>query len=54
MLSKFLLLGMPLDEVVARAGELEFVDNARTPRTGRSKLFAHASVMAGKLVRRTA
>ncbi len=86
VLSKFLLLGMPLDEVVARgtinaanvfpafgdlgtlrvgaaadiaildmrAGEFEFVDNARTPRTGKSKLFAHASVMAGKPVRRTA
>jgi dihydroorotase len=86
VLSKFLLLGMPLDEVVARgtinaahvfpafgdlgtlrvgapadiavlelrAGEFEFVDNVRTPRTGMSKLFAHASVMAGKLVRRPA
>jgi dihydroorotase len=86
VLSKFLLLGMPLDEVVARgtinaahvfpafgdlgtlrvgapadiavlelrAGEFEFVDNATTPRTGMSKLFAHASVMAGKLVRRPA
>jgi len=86
VLSKCLLLGMPLDEVVARgtinaanvfpafgglgtlrvgapadiailemrAGEFEFLDNARTARTGRSKLFAHASVVAGKLVRRTA
>ena len=86
VLSKFLMLGMPLAQVIERAtinaahafpvfgdlgtlrvgapadiavlelrnGEFEFVDNARTPRTGKSKLFAHASVMAGKLVRRPA
>jgi dihydroorotase len=85
VLSKFLLLGVPLDDVIARGtinaahtfpdfgdlgtlrvgapadlailelrtGEFEFVDNARTPRTGTSKLFPHASVMTGKLVRRS-
>ena len=85
VLSKFLMLGMPLDQVIERAtinaahafpvfgdlgtlrvgapadvavlelrkGEFEFVDNANTPRKGTSKLFAHASVVAGKLVRRS-
>ena len=84
VLSKFLMLGMPLDQVLERAtinaahtfpvfgdlgtlrvgapadisilelrgGEFTFVDNANTPRTGTSKLVAHASVVAGKLVRR--
>jgi dihydroorotase len=84
VLSKFLTLGMPLDQVIERAtinaahtfpdfgdlgtlrvgapadvtildlrnGEFEFVDNANTPRKGQSKLFAHASVVAGKVIRR--
>jgi dihydroorotase len=84
VLSKFLMLGMPLDQVIERAtinaahvfpdfgdvgtlrvgapaditvlelrtGEFEFVDNANTPRTGQSKLFAHASIVAGKVFRR--
>jgi dihydroorotase len=84
VLSKFLMLGMPLDQVIERAtinaahvfpdfgdlgtlrvgapaditvlelrtGEFEFVDNANTPRKGQSKLFAHASIVAGKVFRR--
>jgi dihydroorotase len=84
VLSKFLLLGLPLDEVIARAtinaahtfpdfgdlgtlrvgapadlavlelrnGDFEFLDNANTPRKGTSKLFTHAAIVAGKLVRR--
>jgi dihydroorotase len=84
VLSKFLMLGMPLDQVIERAtinaahvfpdfgdlgtlrvgapaditvlelrnGEFEFVDNANTPRKGQSKLFPHASVVAGKVFRR--
>ena len=84
VLSKFLTLGIPLDQVIERAtinaahvfpdfgdlgtlragapadltvlelrkGEFEFVDNANTPRKGQSKLFAHASVVAGKVIRR--
>jgi dihydroorotase len=84
VLSKFLMLGMPLDQVIERAtinaahifpdfgdlgtlrvgapaditvlelrtGEFEFVDNANTPRKGQAKLFAHASVVAGKVFRR--
>ncbi len=84
VLSKFLMLGLPLDQVIERAtinaahvfpdfgdlgtlragspadltllelrsGEFEFVDNANTPRKGQSKLFAHASVVAGKVIRR--
>jgi dihydroorotase len=83
VLSKFLLLGMPVDQVVARGtinaarafpafkdlgtlqpgapadvailelrdGRFEFVDNANTPRTGASKLFASAVVLGGKRVR---
>ena len=86
VLSKFLALGMPLDQVIERAtiqaahtfpafgdlgtlrvgspadisvlelrsGDFEFVDNANTPRKGTTKLFAHATVVAGKLVRRPA
>jgi dihydroorotase len=86
VLSKFLALGMPLDQVIERAtiqaahtfpafgdlgtlrvgspadisvlelrsGDFEFVDNANTPRTGTTKLFAQATVVAGKLVRRPA
>lgn len=86
VLSKFLALGMPLDQVVERAttqaahtfpafgdlgtlrigaaadisilelrsGDFEFVDNANTPRKGTTKLFAHATVVGGKLVRRPA
>jgi dihydroorotase len=85
VLSKFLVLGVPLDQVIERAtinsaysfpafgdlgtlrvgaladitilemrtGEFEFVDNANTPRRGKTKLFTHASVFAGKLVRRS-
>jgi dihydroorotase len=85
VLSKFLMLGMPLDQVIERAtinsahsfpvfgdlgtlrvgasaditilelrtGEFEFVDNTHTPRKGTTKLFTHASVFAGKLVRRS-
>jgi dihydroorotase len=84
VLSKFLMLGMPLDQVIERAtinaahavpafgdlgtlrvgapadiavlelrsGEFEFVDNANTPRKSKTKLFPHAAVVAGKLVRR--
>jgi dihydroorotase len=84
VLSKFLMLGMPLDQVIERAtinaahvfpdfgdlgtlrvgapaditvlelrtGEFEFVDNANTPRKGQSKLFAHTSIVAGKVFRR--
>jgi len=37
-----------------RSGDFEFVDNANTPRKGTTKLFAHATVVAGKLVRRPA
>ena len=86
VLSKFLALGMPLDQVIERAtiqaahtfpafgdlgtlrvgsaadisvlelrsGDFEFVDNANTPRKGTTKLFAQATVVAGKLVRRPA
>jgi len=86
VLSKFLALGMPLDQVIERAtiqaahtfpafgdlgtlrvgssadisvlelrsGDFEFVDNANMPRKGATKLFAHATVVAGKLVRRPA
>ena len=86
VLSKFVALGMPLDQVIERAtiqaahtfpafgdlgtlrvgsaadisvlelrsGDFEFVDNANTPRKGTTKLFAHATVVAGKLVRRPA
>ena len=86
VLSKFLTLGMPLDQVIERAtiqaahtfpafgdlgtlrvgapadisilelrnGDFEFVDNANTPRKGTTKLFAHATVVSGKLVRRPA
>jgi dihydroorotase len=86
VLSKFLMLGLPLDQVIERAtinaahafpvfgdlgtlrvgapadlailelrnGEFEFVDNANTPRAGKMKLFAHASVFAGKLLTRSA
>ena len=85
VLSKFLLLGMPIDQVIARGtinaartfpafkdlgtlragapadvavlelreGRFEFVDNANTPRTGRYKLFAAGTVIAGKQVRPT-
>jgi len=84
VLSKFLLLGLPLDEVLSRAtvnaahafpafgdlgtlrvgapadvavlelreGEFQFVDNANTPRMGKSKLVASAAVAGGKPVRR--
>ena len=86
VLSKFLALGIPLDQVIERAtiqaahtfpafgdlgtlrvgspadisvlelrsGDFEFVDNANTPRKGTTKLFAQATVVAGKLVRRPA
>ena len=86
VLSKFLALGLPLDQVIERAtiqaahtfpafgdlgtlrvgapadisilelrtGEFEFVDNANTPRKGTTKLFAHAAIVSGKLVRRAA
>ncbi|HVQ16855.1 MAG TPA: amidohydrolase family protein [Vicinamibacterales bacterium] len=86
VLSKFLALGMPLDQVIERAtiqaahtfpafgdlgtlrvgapadisilelrtGDFEFVDNANTPRKGTTKLFAHATVVSGKVVRRPA
>jgi len=86
VVSKFLMLGMPIDRAVAcvtshaaaavsafrnlgtlrpgsvadlavlevREGDFEFVDNANTPRKGATKLFAHATVVAGKLVRRPA
>jgi dihydroorotase len=86
VLSKFLTLGMPLDQVIERAtiqaahtfpafgdlgtlrvgapadisilelrnGDFEFVDNANTTRKGTTKLFAHATVVSGKLVRRPA
>jgi dihydroorotase len=86
VLSKFLALGMPLDQVIERAtiqaahafpsfgdlgtlrvgapadisvlelrsGDFAFVDNANTPLKGTTKLFAHATVVAGKLVRRPA
>jgi dihydroorotase len=86
VLSKFLALGLPLDQVIERAtiqaahtfpafgdvgtlrigspadiailqlraGDFEFVDNANTPRQGTTKLFAHAAVVDGKLVRRPA
>jgi len=86
VLSKFLTLGMPLDQVIERAtiqaahtfpafgdlgtlrvgapadisilelrnGDYEFIDNANTPRKGTTKLFAHATVVSGKLVRRPA
>lgn len=86
VLSKFLTLGMPLDQVIERAtiqaahtfpafgdlgtlrigaaadisilelrtGDFEFVDNANTPRKGTTKLFAHATVVGGKLTRRPA
>ena len=86
VLSKFLLLGMLLDQVIERAtiqaahtfpafgdlgtlrvgapadisilelrnGDFEFVDNANTPRKGATKLFAHATVVSGKLARRPA
>ena len=86
VLSKFLTLGMPLDQVIERAtiqaahtfpafgdlgtlrigapadisilelrtGDYEFVDNANTPRKGTMKLFAHATVVGGKLARRSA
>ena len=86
VLSKFLTLGMPLDQVIERAtiqaahtfpafgdlgtlrvgapadisilelrnGDFEFVDNANTPRKGTTKLFAHATVVSGKVVRRPA
>jgi dihydroorotase len=86
VLSKFLTLGMSLDQVIERAttqaahtfpafgdlgtlrvgspadisilelrtGDYEFVDNANTPRKGTTKLFAHATVVAGKLTRRSA
>jgi dihydroorotase len=86
VLSKFLMLGMPIDQVIERAtiqaahafpafgdlgtlrvgapadisilelrnGDFEFVDNANTPRKGTTKLFAHATIVAGKLVRRPA
>ena len=37
-----------------RAGEFEFVDNANTARKGKTKLFTHASVFAGKLVKGSA
>jgi dihydroorotase len=82
VLSKFLLLGLPLDEVLARAtvnaaqavpsfgdlgtlrvgapadlailelrqGDFEFVDNARTVRRGRARLFAQSAIMGGKVV----
>jgi dihydroorotase len=82
VLSKFLLLGMPIDQVIARAtvnaaramppfrdlgtlavgaeadvavlelrdGDFEFVDNERTPRTGRQKLVTHAVVLKGRRV----
>jgi dihydroorotase len=84
VLSKFLLLGMPVDQVIARAtinaartfpafkdlgtlqpgapadiailelreGRFEFVDNANTPRTGKSKLFTSAVIVGGKRVAR--
>jgi len=86
VLSKFLALGMPLDQVIERAtiqaahtfpafgdlgtlrvgapadisilelrtGDFEFVDNANAPRKGTTKLFAHAAIVSGKLVRRAA
>lgn len=86
VLSKFLTLGMPLDQVIERAtiqaahtfpafgdlgtlrvgspadisilelrnGDFEFVDNANTLRKGTMKLFAHATVVSGKVVRRPA
>jgi dihydroorotase len=86
VLSKFLALGLPLDQVIERAtiqsahtfpafgdlgtlrigapadvsilelrtGDFEFVDNANTPRKGTTKLFAQATVVGGKLVRRPA
>jgi dihydroorotase len=82
VLSKFLLLGMPLDQVIARGtvnaaktipgygafgtlrvgapadvtvldlrdGAFEFVDNANTKRVGKQKLFAAATIFAGKRV----
>ena len=85
VLSKFLMLGLPLDQVIERAtinsahafpvfgdlgtlrvgaaaditileqrtGEFDFVDNANTARTGKTKLFTHASVFAGRVVRRS-
>jgi dihydroorotase len=86
VLSKFLTLGLPLDQVIERAtiqaahtfpafgdlgtlrvgaaadisilelrsGDFEFVDNANTSRKGTTKLFAHATVVGGKLTRRPA
>jgi dihydroorotase len=82
VLSKFLLLGMPLEQVIARGtvnaaktipgygafgtlrvgapadvtvldlrdGAFEFVDNANTKRVGKQKLFAAATIFAGKRV----
>ena len=82
VLSKFLLLGMPVDQVIARAtanaahaipefksygtlrtgavaditvldlkeGEVEFVDNYKTKRTGRRRLVTYAVVVGGKKV----
>jgi predicted amidohydrolase len=49
-------VGSPADISVLelRSGDFEFVDNANTPRTGTTKLFARATVVAGKLVRRPA
>jgi dihydroorotase len=81
-LSKLLLLGMPLDRVIAcgtsnaarmfdafkdrgtlkvgapadvailelREGNFEFVDNYRSTRTGRQRLFPSATVLGGKVV----
>ena len=51
-----LRVGSPADISVLelRSGDFEFVDNANTPRTGTTKLFAQATVVAGKLVRRPA
>ena len=80
VLSKFLALGMPVDQVIARAtanaaraipefkdygtlrtgaaadvtvldlreGDFEFVDNYKTTRKGRRKLFPYAVVVGGK------
>src|SRR5208337_5579699 len=82
VMSKFLMLGMSVDQVVAcatvnaarlfpvfrnrgtlkvgapadvavlqlREGTFEFVDNYDNKRTGRQRLFATATVLAGKLV----
>ena len=82
VLSKFLMLGLSLDQVIARAtvnaaramppfrdlgtlavgapadvavfdlrdGAFEFVDNERTPRSGRQRLVPHAVVLTGRRV----